>query len=1017
MGMGGFNMRSTAKTKNKKKNKKGKGDDPSKFTEGTESIEDSVDSNVPIKVIHTINEDNDKMLSSDELKKLEKESKNKFNLGKLYASTDVAKSNDAFLQALEAREKAHAYYDENDESDERTASLQELAQINDKLAEYAQNNNENDEAINRYTTAYNLYKSIPDPPANKKKAYGAETLDRVKGKGAKVETKEEATKRLKGVLKKLDPSFVDDDGDESPKKSGLLASVTASAMISTVKSKGKEEKSVKIDSNSIKESEEDEFRKADIYEAFSVASSSAATAFTEDDEPVEFPKINDEDFHLAQIKYSESNYSEAKDYYMRSYDKYISQSDSKSNIILNMLSERIAMCYALLQDFPHAIEYYQEGIDGLLKMESNPKQKEKSKKKDNDDDENDDGEVNEKLQKIILFRLYIRLACVHLELGSSEEAIKCYVKAFPILIETKRTSMNEEITSIIVKCVHAHDNIAKKAKKRSKLNESLLNYKIMFDLIKIYMNQGKMYKSLMKHDYLRVAKTIGSTYIELEKYQLAFQFFLKVMKDYDDDINTEEKRDTKIIAVIYHNMAILAERRGKYRAALVFYGKSLERKRKVFVKPKDVKDKVGKTVLYMAFVHSQIDEAVTALQFFKEAIDIFNMQEATTNYDEYASVYQAVSTIHAKRDEIDNAIYYTRQKINLADRCDDDMDMGFSGASSIKKDLADGYHNMGLFYSYKRQYNQSIDCYKKSIELKMALLSLKQTKPLRNSIFSTLRNLAAALNAVNEYEEAVKTYKDCLLYTDDIIERVSTYNKIGVILCKMNKSTSAMEYYSKALQEESALQEENTMIKDEKARKSNMESKKKLHVSLLNNAGNCVDDIDTAMNYYEKECDLRSSDHSIKSTSTSTTFDGGALNITYNMGLMYMKNQDYVNAVDCFLEYLNAKGYSDNISRKNPDDEKEKKSLEEIAAVLNNIGNVKYNQGLYEEAVNFFDKSLSLKESIHGSHSTKLALTVSNLGTSYYHIKDYVSALKKIELALNLLQSSDEILSHDENIH
>jgi len=576
--------------------------------------------------------------------------------------------------------------------------------------------------------------------------------------------------------------------------------------------------------------------------------------------------------------------------------------------------------------------------------------------------------------------------------------------------------MNDEITSIIVKCVHAHDNIAKKAKKRSKLNEALLNYKIMFDLMKIYMNQGKMYKTLMKHDYLRAAKTIGSLYIELEKYQLAFQFFHKVMKDYSDDPNTEEKRDTKLIAVIYHNMAILAERRGKYHAALGFYAKSLERKRKVFVKPKDVKDKVGKTVLYMAFVHYQIDEEDTALQFFKEAIEIFNMQEATTNYDEYASVYQAVSTIHAKQDEIDNALYYTRQKINLADRCDDDMDMGFSGGTSIKKDLADSYHNMGLFYSYKKQYNQSIDCYTKSFEIKKALLSQKQSKILRNSIFSTLRNLAAALNAVNEYEESVKTYKDCLLYTDDIIERVSTYNKIGVILCKMNRSTSAMEYYSKALQEESALMEESAMIKDENARKSNMESKKKLHVSLLNNAGNCVEDIDTALDYYEKACDLRSSDHSIKSTSTSTTSDGAAMGITYNMGLMYMKNQDYINAVDCFLEYLNAKGYSDNISRKNPDDEKEKKSLEEIAAVLNNIGNVKYNQGLYEEAVNFFDKSLSLKESIYGSHSTKLALTVSNLGTSYYHIKDYDSALKKIELALSLLQSSDEILSHDENI-
>merc|ERR1719273_1144717 len=165
------------------------------------------------------------------------------------------------------------------------------------------------------------------------------------------------------------------------------------------------------------------------------------------------------------------------------------------------------------------------------------------------------------------------------------------------------------------------------------------------------------------------------------------------MKQYPFDSNGEEKRNSKIIAVIYHNMAILCERRKNYRAALGFYAKSLERKREVFVKPKDVKEKIGKTVLYMAFVHYQLDEEETALTFFKEAIEIFEMNEAHSNYNEYASVYQAVGTIHAKRDEIDNAIYYTKQKIHLAERCEDPMDF----SNTLKKDIADGYHNMGLF--------------------------------------------------------------------------------------------------------------------------------------------------------------------------------------------------------------------------------------------------------------------------------------------------------------------------------
>ena len=48
-----------------------------------------------------------------------------------------------------------------------------------------------------------------------KKVYGADALIKAKGKGAKVETKEESIQSLKGIMKKLDPSFF--DKDEPPK--------------------------------------------------------------------------------------------------------------------------------------------------------------------------------------------------------------------------------------------------------------------------------------------------------------------------------------------------------------------------------------------------------------------------------------------------------------------------------------------------------------------------------------------------------------------------------------------------------------------------------------------------------------------------------------------------------------------------------------------------------------------------------------------------------------------------------
>merc|ERR1711862_121475 len=200
--------------------------------------------------------------------------------------------------------------------------------------------------------------------------------------------------------------------------------------------------------NDKKKSEDDEFRQTEIYEAFSIASAgSVATPFTEDDEPLEFPKINDEDYHLGEIKYSETQYNEAKDYYLASYDT--NTKDAKcSDIVEYMLQEKIAMCYFLMNDFDNSIQYYQDAIKDLTKDNKNKKKKKKNNT-DDDDDDNINDEDDEKLRKMILFRIYMRLANLYVLSDESEDAIKCYTKAFPILVETKRVKMNEEITGIL----------------------------------------------------------------------------------------------------------------------------------------------------------------------------------------------------------------------------------------------------------------------------------------------------------------------------------------------------------------------------------------------------------------------------------------------------------------------------------------------------------------------------------------------------------------------------------------
>merc|ERR1712129_408089 len=100
---------------------------------------------------------------------------------------------------------------------------------------------------------------------------------------------------------------------------------------------------------------------------------------------------------------------------------------------------------------------------------------------------------------------------------------------------------------------------------------------------------------------------------------------------------------------------------------------------------------------------------------------------------------------------------------------------------------------------------------------------------------------------------------------------------------------------------------------------------------------------------------------------------------------MYSEHKNYNEAFKCFSEYLYRVG-EENIKFK-----------EEIAAVLNNIGNVKYDQGFYKDAVSFFVKSLKLKEVVFGRQSIHSASVAVNLGTSYYQMKQYDQAKEQFQ--------------------
>merc|ERR1712151_1359321 len=131
----------------------------------------------------------------------------------------------------------------------------------------------------------------------------------------------------------------------------------------------------------------------------------------DDDGPIEFPNITSEEYHLGEIKCSDSDYNAAIDYFMSAYDTYtnattgsITKQSANDKIIIScMLLERTSMCYSLKNNssYSQSKKYYMDAIIMLTKNFSGPIPKDFS----NDKKKNKKNKKEWIIGKILLFRI------------------------------------------------------------------------------------------------------------------------------------------------------------------------------------------------------------------------------------------------------------------------------------------------------------------------------------------------------------------------------------------------------------------------------------------------------------------------------------------------------------------------------------------------------------------------------------------------------------------------------------
>ena len=82
------------------------------------------------------------------------------------------------------------------------------------------------------------------------------------------------------------------------------------------------------------------------------------------------------------------------------------------------------------------------------------------------------------------------------------------------------------------------------------------------------------------------------------------------------------------------------------------------------------------------------------------------------------------------------------------------------------------------------------------------------------------------------------------------------------------------------------------------------------------------------------------------------------------------------------------------------------KENHEKAPLYGELGNIKFQQGEYKDAIGFYEKALAIKQQILSTNHPSLTISYSNIGLAYFNMNEYTEAFSYYNKALSIDQQS-----------
>lgn len=278
---------------------------------------------------------------------------------------------------------------------------------------------------------------------------------------------------------------------------------------------------------------------------------------------------------------------------------------------------------------------------------------------------------------------------------------------------------------------------------------------------------------------------IGNLYYDLQEYENALKYY-RLSLEFSQFIEKEHQ------IKIFNNIGVIYRYLGRYKEALGYFEKALEslgqaKTAKVF--------DLGKEHI---IIH--LNRAVTFVKLGnpQKALDI--LQELPTSHDTKKYKYEIALTqsirgiIEAKYfDKIPEAFDSYEQALAVFKELDQHYDLAFS------------YHNLGLLYTWQKEYQKAIEYFTESLELSEKIGDQETTWLAYYNLGNVYEKRSDFIQAIQNYRDSIRVIESIRskLKIDDfktsfIEDKIQVYKALIHLLSERGEEEEAFNYLERA---------------------------------------------------------------------------------------------------------------------------------------------------------------------------------------------------------------------------